>query len=45
MIAEGSGVSQNGLLKISVPKSIMHHVFFEKQQVNFEQVNWSNQHY
>lgn len=42
MIAEGPGVSQNGLLKISVTKSIMHYVFFEKQQVNFEQVNLSN---
>lgn len=45
MIAEGPAVSQNGLLKISVTKSIMYYVFFEKQQVNFEQGNlWNQQH-
>lgn len=45
MTAEGPGVPQNGLLKILVTKSIMHYVLFEKQQVNFEQVNLSKQHH
>lgn len=43
MIPERPGLSQNGLLKISATKSILHYVFFEKQQVNFEQVNLLNQ--
>lgn len=45
MIAEGSVVLQNGLLKLLVTKSITYYVFFEKQQVNFEQLNlWNKQH-